>query len=192
MIEDLAEGVDIDSLVEVARAEDLLGRHVLRCADHLELAGGEARVGDRLLHRLGDPEVDHLHDRPAVVVGGTAQAAVLLNRGARTVGRRDLARLARRLCRAPLERRRNMMLFDPGRAEIICGGLVILSALAEQAADDRLFLSGTALRKALSEGGDVPSEFSRKEVLDILREYYSGLEEEVEVKMHGHATGDAK
>jgi sulfate adenylyltransferase len=56
---------------------------------------------------------------------------------------------------------------------------------------DRLFLSGTALRKALSEGGDVPAEFSRPEVLSVLREYYSGLTEKVEVKMHGHATGEA-
>ncbi len=60
--------------------------------------------------------------------------------------------------------------------------------------EDRLFLSGTALRKALSEGGDVPKEFSRAEVLSILREYYAGLkdDERVEVKLHGHATGDAE
>jgi len=57
--------------------------------------------------------------------------------------------------------------------------------------DDRVLLSGTALRKALSEGGDVTPEFSRKEVLDILREYYAGLTEKVEIKMHGHATGEA-
>ena len=55
-----------------------------------------------------------------------------------------------------------------------------------------MFLSGTALRKALSEGGDVPAEFSRPEVLSILRKYYAGLTDKVEVKMHGHATGDAK
>ena len=60
--------------------------------------------------------------------------------------------------------------------------------------EDRLFLSGTALRKALSEGGEVPAEFSRPEVLDILRQYYAGLKDDqkVEVKMHGHAPGDAK
>ncbi len=57
--------------------------------------------------------------------------------------------------------------------------------------EDRVLLSGTALRKALSEGGDVPAEFSRKEVLDILREYYAGLTEKVEIKLHGHATGEA-
>jgi sulfate adenylyltransferase len=58
--------------------------------------------------------------------------------------------------------------------------------------EDRLLLSGTALRKALSEGGEVPPQFSRPEVLNILREYYAGLEEKVEIKMHGHATGEAE
>ncbi len=58
--------------------------------------------------------------------------------------------------------------------------------------EDRLLLSGTALRKGLSEGGDVPPQFSRPEVLAILREYYAGLEEKVEIKLHGHATGEVK
>ncbi|MBN2654340.1 MAG: sulfate adenylyltransferase [Nitrospirae bacterium] len=42
--------------------------------------------------------------------------------------------------------------------------------------DDRILLSGTKLRKMLSEGDDVPSQFSRPEVLDVLREYYQGLD----------------
>jgi len=55
--------------------------------------------------------------------------------------------------------------------------------------EDRLLLSGTKLRKMLSEGAPVPAEFSRSEVLDILREYYGGLkdEERVEVKLVGHS-----
>jgi len=57
--------------------------------------------------------------------------------------------------------------------------------------EDRLMLSGTALRKSLSEGTPVPEEFSRPEVLEILREYYASLEEKVEIKMHQFATGDA-
>ena len=55
--------------------------------------------------------------------------------------------------------------------------------------DDRLLLSGTVLRKTLSEGGDPPADFSRPEVLAILKEYYAGLEEKVEVKLHHAATG---
>lgn len=54
---------------------------------------------------------------------------------------------------------------------------------------DRLLVSGTKLRKWLSEGGAVPAEFSRPEVLDILRIYYASLEadEKVEVKLSGHS-----
>jgi sulfate adenylyltransferase len=37
---------------------------------------------------------------------------------------------------------------------------------------DRLTVSGTKLRQALSEGADIPAEFSRPEVLKVLREYY--------------------
>ena len=56
--------------------------------------------------------------------------------------------------------------------------------------EDRLMLSGTMLRKMLSEGLDVPDHFSRTEVLKVLRKYYAGLTEKVEVKVHGFATGD--
>jgi sulfate adenylyltransferase len=55
--------------------------------------------------------------------------------------------------------------------------------------EDRLLLSGTVLRKTLSEGGDPPPDFSRPEVLHILQEYYATLEEKVEVKLHHAATG---
>jgi len=55
--------------------------------------------------------------------------------------------------------------------------------------DDRLLLSGTMLRKMLSEGGEVPADFSRPEVLKVLREYYAGLTEKVEIKLHKFATG---
>lgn len=55
--------------------------------------------------------------------------------------------------------------------------------------EDRLILSGTKLRKMLSEGEEVPEHFSRPEVLKILREYYQGLTEKVEVKLHKFAEG---
>ena len=58
--------------------------------------------------------------------------------------------------------------------------------------DDRLMLSGTMLRKMLSEDMEVPDHFSRPEVLKVLRKYYAGLTEKVEVKVHGFATGDIK
>jgi len=70
-----------------------------------------------------------------------------------------------------------------------CGGMASMKT-CPHGKEDRLFLSGTALRKSLSEGGDIPAEFSRPEVLSILREYYGSLSEKVEIKMHRAATGD--
>jgi sulfate adenylyltransferase len=69
-----------------------------------------------------------------------------------------------------------------------CGGMASGRTCAH-GDKDRLQVSGTQLRKWLSEGSPVPSEFSRPEVLDILREYYAGLaaDEKVEVKLSGHS-----
>ncbi len=67
-----------------------------------------------------------------------------------------------------------------------CGGM----ASARTCPHDekkRLLVSGTKLRKALSENEEVAAEFSRPEVLAILREYYAGLTEKVEVKLSGHS-----
>jgi len=58
--------------------------------------------------------------------------------------------------------------------------------------EDRLLLSGTMLRKMLSEGTDVPENFSRPEVLKVLQAYYASIDEKVEIKLHGAATGDTK
>ena len=57
--------------------------------------------------------------------------------------------------------------------------------------EDRLLLSGTKLRKMLSEGEEPPAEFSRPEVVKILQKYYAGLADadKVEVKLHRAATG---
>jgi len=69
-----------------------------------------------------------------------------------------------------------------------CGGMASARTCAHDDAD-RLLVSGTKLRKWLSEGSPVPAEFSRPEVLEILREYYGSLEahEKVEVKLVGHS-----
>jgi len=67
-----------------------------------------------------------------------------------------------------------------------CGGMAS-DRTCPHAPEHRLLLSGTKLRKMLSESSDVPAEFSRPEVLEILREYYAGLDEKVEVKLTGHS-----
>jgi sulfate adenylyltransferase len=69
-----------------------------------------------------------------------------------------------------------------------CGGMASARTCPHGDAD-RLMLSGTKLRKMLSEGGEVPAEFSRPEVLEVLRAYYASLaeHEKVEVKLSGHS-----
>jgi sulfate adenylyltransferase len=67
-----------------------------------------------------------------------------------------------------------------------CGGMAT-DRTCPHKPENRLLISGTKLRKMLSEGDPAPAEFSRPEVLDILRAYYAGLEEKVEVKLTGHS-----
>ncbi len=69
-----------------------------------------------------------------------------------------------------------------------CDGMASLRT-CPHTKEDRVILSGTKLRKALSEGAPVPDHFGRDEVLAILREYYEGLTEKVEIKMQRAAEG---
>ncbi|HJY75031.1 MAG TPA: sulfate adenylyltransferase [Burkholderiales bacterium] len=55
-----------------------------------------------------------------------------------------------------------------------CGGMAS-GRTCPHGDGDRLQVSGTQLRKWLEEGAEVPAEFSRPEVLEILRRYYAGL-----------------
>ncbi len=67
-----------------------------------------------------------------------------------------------------------------------CGGMASMKTCPHEA-KDRLLLSGSKLRKSLSEGTEVPDNFSRPEVLTILRAHYASLadDEKVEVKLSG-------
>jgi sulfate adenylyltransferase len=56
-----------------------------------------------------------------------------------------------------------------------CGGMASAKTCPHDDAD-RLQVSGTQLRNALSKGEDVPVEFSRPEVLKILKEYYASID----------------
>jgi len=56
-----------------------------------------------------------------------------------------------------------------------CGGMASAKTCPHDDAD-RLQVSGTQLRNALSKGEEVPVEFSRPEVLKILKEYYSSID----------------
>jgi len=72
-----------------------------------------------------------------------------------------------------------------------CGGMASMKT-CPHGKKDRLLLSGTMVRKILSEGGELPVEFSRPEVVKVLQDYYQNLEEKVEIKLHGAATGEVK
>lgn len=69
-----------------------------------------------------------------------------------------------------------------------CGTMASMKTCPHEAAD-RVLVSGTKLRKALSEGEEVAENFSRPEVLQVLRKYYNSIAEEdkVEVELTGHS-----
>ncbi len=55
-----------------------------------------------------------------------------------------------------------------------CEG-VVSARTCPHGPEQRLYISGTRLREMLSNGEDVPTSFSRPEVLEILRAYYANL-----------------
>ncbi|MDL2274924.1 sulfate adenylyltransferase [Desulfosarcina sp. OttesenSCG-928-G10] len=70
-----------------------------------------------------------------------------------------------------------------------CDGMASLRT-CPHSKDDRVLLSGTMLRKMLSENMQLPDHFGRDEVVVILRKYYEGLTEKVAIKTHKAATGN--
>ncbi|OGR12391.1 MAG: sulfate adenylyltransferase [Desulfobacterales bacterium RIFOXYA12_FULL_46_15] len=69
-----------------------------------------------------------------------------------------------------------------------CDGMASLRTCPHNK-EDRVVLSGTKLRHALSNNQPVVDHFGREEVLVILRKYYASLTEKVEVKLQSHAEG---
>ena len=69
-----------------------------------------------------------------------------------------------------------------------CGGMAS-QRTCPHTKDDRILLSGTKVRAMLSEGKDLPVEFSRPEVAKVLQKYYAGLsaEQNVKIELKGHS-----
>ncbi|MCB1658546.1 MAG: sulfate adenylyltransferase [Pseudomonadales bacterium] len=69
-----------------------------------------------------------------------------------------------------------------------CGGMASTKTCPHEE-HNHVKVSGTKLRKALSEDEEVPENFSRPEVLDVLRAYYAGIakEDRAKVELKGHS-----
>ncbi|BAF61225.1 sulfate adenylyltransferase [Candidatus Vesicomyidisocius calyptogenae] len=70
-----------------------------------------------------------------------------------------------------------------------CGGISSMRTCPHNS-EDRVLLSGTEVRKILSENKELPETFSRPEVAKVLQVYYASIKDEdkIEIKLNDHFT----
>jgi exopolyphosphatase / guanosine-5'-triphosphate,3'-diphosphate pyrophosphatase len=84
-----------------------------------------------------------------VVAGGTACSAALLAGDRWALSQGEIGKLQADLSAKSLSDRRAALSFDPARAEVICGGLVILEELAARSPDRTIHISIGGLREGI-------------------------------------------
>ncbi len=111
------------------------------------------RMESYILGRLKPVIGDALPERPSLVIGlaGTVTTVSAINQGLgeyRTelihhsnLSRRDVEEVFMRLASVPVEERKRVMGLEPGRADIIIGGIAVLRAVMDLARLDEIMVS---------------------------------------------------
>jgi len=111
------------------------------------------RMESYILGRLKPVIGDALPERPSLVIGlaGTVTTVSAIKQGLgeyrtelihhSTLSRRDSEEIFMRLASVPLEERKRVMGLEPGRADIIIGGIAVLRAVMDLARLDEIMVS---------------------------------------------------
>ena len=111
------------------------------------------RMESHILGRLKPVIGDALPERPSMVIGlaGTVTTVSAIKQGLgeyrtelihhSSLSRRDVEEVFMRLASVPLEERKRVMGLEPGRADIIIGGIAVLRAVMDLASLDEIMVS---------------------------------------------------
>ena len=173
---EMCDGVLVHSLLGAVKTGDIPAdvrtRAIAALAEHYFVKGTVVQAGYPLDMRYAGPREALLH---AVFRQNFGCSHLIVGRDHAGVGNYygpfDAHRIFDELPPGALQIR--PLKFDVTFWCYACGGMASARTCPHDDAD-RLNVSGTQLRQWLSEGAEVPPEFSRPEVLAILRAYYAG------------------
>jgi sulfate adenylyltransferase len=173
---EMCDGVLVHSLLGAVKTGDIPAdvrtRAIAALAKHYFVEGTVVQAGHPLDMRYAGPREALLH---AVFRQNFGCSHLIVGRDHAGVGNYygpyDAHRVFDEIPRNALQTR--PLKFDATFWCYRCGGMAS-DRTCPHSDSDRLNVSGTQLRRWLSEGAEVPLEFSRPEVLAILRAHYAG------------------